>query len=188
MLNFGREMKTLFDRRLEPDSEEEFESRIEYKNALIDRLEAVYVCARHNMEKAQAQQAKYYNMKHKKVLYKEGDLVCLRTHIQSDKLGKVMKKLAYKWEGPFVVSKVCSPLTYSLSRKDTNEDVGTHSVKNLKKFYERPEKFQGTAVMPRDDADCESQKSDDDVQSRAQSTTQNGVKSRYFLRSRKVGI
>jgi hypothetical protein len=184
MLNFGREMKTLFDRRLEPDSEEEFESRIEYKNALIDKLEAVYVCARQNMEKAQAQQSKYYNLKHRKVTYKEGDLVCLRTHIQSDKLGKVMKKLAYKWEGPFVISKVCSPLTYSLIRKDTNEDVGTHSVKNLKKFYERPEKFQDTAVGRRDDADSESEKSDVEVNS----TAQNGVKSKYSLRSRKLGI
>jgi hypothetical protein len=180
MLNFGRDMKTLFDRRLESDTEEEFESRIEYKNALIDRLESVYVIARRNMEKAQGQQAKYYNLKHKKVSYKVGDLVSLKTHIQSDKFGKVMKKLAYKWEGPFAISEVCSPLTYSLVRCSDNEHAGTHSVKNLKKYFERPEQWQNKYI-PGENVNPENEMQN--VEKNSLSSAQNV--SSYNLRSRK---
>jgi hypothetical protein len=132
------------------------------------------------MEKAQEQQAKYYNLKHKKVSYKVGNLVSLKTHIQSDKFGKVMKKLAYKWEGPFKISEVCTPLTYSLVRCSDNEPAGTHSVKNLKKYFERPEQWQNKYILG-ENVNPENEMQN--VEKNSLSSAQNV--SSYNLRSRK---
>jgi hypothetical protein len=138
MLNLGREIATPFDRRLENEDEDELESRIEYKNALINRLESVYARARLNMEKAQQQQAKYYDMRHKKVNFEKGDLVCLRTHYKSEKDKKVMKKLSYRWIGPYMIDEVVTPLTYALVEYESKKPAGIQSIKNLKRFYDRP--------------------------------------------------
>jgi hypothetical protein len=138
MLNLGREITTPFDRRLENEDEDELESRIEYKNALINRLESVYARARLNMEKAQQQQAKYYDMRHKKVNFEKGDLVCLRTHYKSEKDKKVMKKLSYRWIGPYMIDEVVTPLTYALVEYESKKPAGIQSIKNLKRFYDRP--------------------------------------------------
>jgi len=45
-----------------------------------------------------------------------------------------MKKLSHKWIGPYVVSNVCSSLTYSIVERSTGNPAGTHNVKNLKRF------------------------------------------------------
>jgi len=138
MLNFGREIPTLLDRRLEDEDEGEFQSRIEHKNLLISRLEDVYTQARINIDKAQAQQTKYYDRRHKKSVFVVGDLLCLRTHFKSDKSRKIMKKLCHRWSGPYEVIEVVTPLTYRIIERDSRQDAGVHNVKNLKRYYDRP--------------------------------------------------
>ena len=138
MLNLGREINIPFDRKLENNDTNEFESRIEAKNALIERLESVYATARINIEKAQQQQTKYYDRRHKHVVFNVGDLVCLRTHFQSNKSSKIMKKLCHKWIGPYIIKEIVSPLTYALEERESKKSVGIHNIKNIKRYYDRP--------------------------------------------------
>jgi hypothetical protein len=180
MLNFGREIHTPFDRRLEDEDEVDFENRIEYKNQLINRLEEVYVQARKNIEKAQEQQTKYYNRRHKKMVFKLGELVCLRTHFKSDKSKKIMKKLCHRWSGPYEVVEVMTPLTYRIVEKESREEVGIHNVKNLKKYYERPIALQ--KIDNTQDEDANTNQNNQKI-SNAKSLP---VKSSYKLRSRKI--
>ena len=87
--------------------------------------------ARLNIEKAQESQCKYYNQKHKNVVFKVGDLVCLRTHYLSDKSRKIMKKICHKWTGPYEVTEVCSPLTYRIVEYESRKDAGVQNVQKL---------------------------------------------------------
>jgi hypothetical protein len=167
MLNFGREIQTPLDRRLEDEDDGDFESRIEHKNSLIERLEEIYIQARSNTEKAQATQAKYYNRRHKKVVFSVGDLVCLRTHFKSDKSRKIMRKLCHRWSGPYQVVELITPLTYRIVEKESREDAGIHNVKNLKRYYDRPGSVQ----------------SEDNSQISENNQSQNVVVSSYKLRS-----
>jgi len=171
MLNFGREIQTPLDRRLEDEDEGDFESRIAYKNSLIDRLEEVYGQARSNIDKAQEKQIKYYNRRHRKSVFAVGDLVCLRTHFKSDKSRKIMKKLCHRWSGPFEVAELITPLTYRIIDKESRQDAGTHNIKNLKKYYDRP-----TSMQPELRIDS----------AEKNQTSQNVVTSRYKLRSRTI--
>ncbi len=139
MLNLGREISTLFDRSLEDEDDYEFQSRIEHKNSLIENLESVYAKARLSIEKAQSQQKLNYDRRHKNVTFQVGELVCLRTHHKSNKSRKIMKKLSHRWTGPYVVTKIISPLTYEIAEKESDKVVGTHNIKNLKKYFDRPE-------------------------------------------------
>jgi len=137
MLNFGREISTPFDIALEEPGDDAFETWIDHKNALIDRLSSVYALARANMEKAQISQARNYNKKRTKIDFEIGDLVLLRTHVKSDKARKIMKKFAYKWEGPYKVAAKVSHLVYSLSEM-SGDTAGSHNVCNLKRYWSRP--------------------------------------------------
>ena len=175
MLNMGREIRTPFDRRLEDDDDSEFQSRIEAKNSLIEKLESIYSLARMNIEKAQEQQSKYYDRRHRKVTFDIGDLVCLRTHYQSDKSQKIMKKLSHKWIGPYVIREIVSPLTFKLEERETKNAVGIHNIKNLKKYYDRPSHF----------TDKENTQKENKKISKTQNQSQVQVKSTYNLRNRK---
>src|SRR5690348_2277204 len=93
--------------------------------------------ARLNMEKAQVQQAKYYEKRHEPSSSSVGDLILLRTHILSDKSKKIIKKFSPRCTGRFKVIATPSPLTCTLVSLETDEAAGTHNVKNLKKYFER---------------------------------------------------
>jgi len=137
MLIFGREMKLPLDRSLEQDDEEFFDRTV-YQTDLIHKLQSIYAKTMHNMDKAQTTQARYYNARHTNLTFKVGDKVLVRTHFLSDKSKKFMKKFAYRWVGPYAVHRIVGPVTYELYDTNTNESKGTHNVKHLKAFHERP--------------------------------------------------
>jgi len=117
--------------------ESEFNSRIQYQTELVSKLAKIYKLARENIEKSHKVQSKHYNKRHKAVFFQIGDLVMLKTHYLSNKLKKFTKKLAYRWDGVYKISKVESPVTYELQGLDGN-CVGVHNVKNLKLYFDRP--------------------------------------------------
>ena len=103
MLTYGREPRLPLDNLVHPTSEDQTHSRTEYATQLIDRLSTLYSQAKLNIEKATAQQKKYYDARHKPISFRPGDLVLLKTHHLSNKLAKFSKKLAVRWDGPYTI-------------------------------------------------------------------------------------
>ena len=136
MMNLGRSLHLPFDRAM-TDDVQDFSSRFEFRNELVDKLALVYSKARICIEKGQATQKKHYDSRHRRVIFQEGDMVLVRTHFLSDKGKKFMKKLAYRWDGPYRVSKCCTPLTYELSSLD-GKVFGVHNIQHLKRYFDRP--------------------------------------------------
>jgi len=134
-LNLGRELNLPFDRNLSHDANE-FASRKEYNIELITKLQNAYSKALKAIQKSHISQAKYYNEKHKPMTFKVDDLVLLKSHYLSDKSKRFTKKFAYRWTGPYKVTRLVSPVTYELEIEDSNFVV--HNIRNLKMYFDRP--------------------------------------------------
>ena len=186
MLTFGREIKLPIDRAVETDSEE-MQSRILHKTDLINKLQSLYTNTRMNIEKAQAQQCRYYNSRHKRMQFKVNDKVMLRSHFLSHKAMHFTKKFAYRWLGPFVVSKVISPVTYALCDPETKEDKGYQNVKNLKPYYDKPADVSfSSKIVSQDNLVVPSSSDFDIVSNSVFSRSPNSTGRTYNLRSRVV--
>jgi hypothetical protein len=110
-LNFGRELCTPIENHLHPNPSDP-DSRLHYKTELISRMSATYSLARKHIDSAQRSQRKYYNGRHKKVEFSVSDLVLRRTHDLSDKSKGICKKFCFRWEGPYIIKEVLSPVHY----------------------------------------------------------------------------
>ena len=100
------------------------------------RLRAIRSWIAYNMEQAHNRQARYYNLRHRNVTYKVNDKVLYRNRVLSRGKDKFSAKLAKKFKGPFEVTKVISPLVYTI---ENNSGV-VHprvSVTDLKKYNPR---------------------------------------------------
>ena len=139
-LNFGREISLPFDRAISEQADG-VHSRSQYKADIIEKLASMYTKARSNIERSQVVQKRNYDKRHKKVRLEIGDLVLLRTHYLSDKVKKFTKKLAYRWSGPYLISKVPSNLTYELSSLDKSRIIGVYNVQHIKRYFDRPSYF-----------------------------------------------
>jgi hypothetical protein len=115
---------------------EEFESRGAFKTDLIQKLQSIYHKAICSVNKSHQAQAKYYNEHHVHVSFQVNDLVMVRSHYLSDKSKKFTKKFADKWDGPYKVVKIMSPVTYELDIPTSAFKV--HNIKNLKSYFDRP--------------------------------------------------
>jgi len=149
MLNFGREISTPFDVALD-DSDDAFDTWVDHKNALVERLVRVYKLARENIEKAQAIQACNYNKGRRNIEFEEGDLVLRRTHPKSDKTKALIKKFFVKWVGPYLIVEKFSPLVYLLEDASTGVRVGTYNVVDLKPYFARPAAWQSNIQPDRE--------------------------------------
>ena len=97
------------------------------------RLRAIRSWIAYNMEQAHNRQARYYNLRHRNVTYKVGDKVLYRNLVLSRGKDKFSAKLAKKFKGSFEVTKVISPLVYTIG----NNSGVVHpwvSVTDLKKY------------------------------------------------------
>lgn len=137
LLNFGREPKLPSDNvRANPSTDTD--SRIEYASQLIERLSSLYAQAKINMDKARSMQKKNYDKRHTAMTFQVNDLVLVKTHVLSDKLTKVTKKLALRWEGPYKILKQETPVSYQLIKLTPGSKPETQNVKNLKPYFDRP--------------------------------------------------
>jgi len=136
-LNLGREIRLPFDRVIESTSDS-FISRSEYKTELIKRLDHALECAKRSFQKSHTEQKKYYDRRHKAVIFQLNDKVLLRTHYLSNANKKFARKLAPRWIGPYIVSEIVSPVSYKLRALDSDNEIGTHNIKNLKPYFDRP--------------------------------------------------
>ena len=87
------------------------------------------------LESAAAQQAKYYNRKHKPMSYAIGDLVMLSTKNLKQK--RPSKKLSHKFVGPFRVEDKIGAQAYRLTLPNTYRIHNTFHVSLLEKYRHR---------------------------------------------------
>lgn len=100
----------------------------------MDDLYDFYDVVSSRVRKAQIRQAKYFNKKHREVVFEIGDIVLKRNRILSSAANKIAAKLAPKYNGPFVVTNRISANIYELRDRQGNESGQVH-VKDLKRYY-----------------------------------------------------
>lgn len=134
-LNFGRELELpngLYksNEELTPNTEQDVRNR-----ALnISKMEEVFELVNLNIERAFTKQSRYYNMKRRDFQYKVGDNVMKRDHHLSSGAKGFASKLASKFSGPFIISKVISPNIYNL-KNQSNKEICNVRIKDLKKAH-----------------------------------------------------
>ncbi|XP_077277434.1 uncharacterized protein LOC143905733 [Temnothorax americanus] len=118
-LNFGREL-------LPPDAlrncrenvaEAEDGDPAEWSRRMAE-MSAVREWVMENLEQANQQQAGRYNLRRRPRRFRVGDLVLRRQHVLSSAAQNIAGKLAPKFQGPFRIQRVISPVLYELERTD----------------------------------------------------------------------
>src|SRR5690606_33208465 len=100
----------------------------------IGRRKEVIKCAIENIKKSQAQQAKYYNSKHKDENFKQGDLVLLSTENLPFKSTTNIRKFRERFIGPFKVIKKVTDVTYKLDLPTSWAIHNTFHVSKLRRY------------------------------------------------------
>jgi len=132
-LTLGRELRLPCD----PDAMEAEEvaepDTVVWATTLTKRVREAISNAQQNIKAQADRQKKYYDAKRRDLSFSKGDLVWKRTHWLSDKDAGFMKKLAPRWQGPFLIHEVCSPVTMKLREVYVDKVLpGTYHVQELK--------------------------------------------------------
>ena len=137
ILNLGRELPSPTDRLKDQSKIPDLTAPlIEPWRSRMTRLSVIRDLMIRHLEEASDRQGHYYNEGRREVVLGEGDRVMKRHHILSSAADFRAAKLAPRFDGPYVVSKVLSPVEYQLS--DTSGAViGSFHVSDLKPY--RPE-------------------------------------------------
>lgn len=102
-----------------------------YDDDLQREIALVYDKALNSVKKAKEQQASRYNLRHRSVTFKEGDMVWRKNFPQSRAIDGIASKLSAKFVGPFKITKVLSPTQFQLSTLG-GADAGRWSSIHLK--------------------------------------------------------
>lgn len=95
------------------------------------RLNVLRQAMRYAREEAQDKQARYYNLRHRKLEFNEGQLVLKKSRPLSNAAKNFCAKFAALYDGPYVITKKISAVSYLLARL-SGEDVGLVSIHDLK--------------------------------------------------------
>ena len=105
-------------------SVEQWKNRVSRLHALRDHVSKFQF-------EASEKQAKYYNAMRREVKFNIGDLVWKRKKILSSAVNFVAAKLAKKFDGPYRITKLRSPVVVELATLD-GRNVGKAHIKELK--------------------------------------------------------
>ncbi len=94
----------------------------------------IYDLARDNIVHSQELSMKIYNKNAKFKDFKVGDLVMYRTHFLSNASQGFTKKLAPRWEGPYVITEKVSNVVYDLRNVESNQVVNKAHGNDLTPF------------------------------------------------------
>jgi hypothetical protein len=110
LMMLGREVELPIDLVLgTPPGEESSSTRIEYVKDMNEKMEMAHQVAREKIKMRSDKQKKYYDLKVHGHRYDRGQFVWL--HNPARKIG-ISPKLVRSWEGPYVVVKRMSDVTY----------------------------------------------------------------------------
>jgi hypothetical protein len=114
----------------EDDQEIALGDREKFVSEKRKRMEELIKYARENLKRAHKKNETHYNLRHRKLILKVGDLVKRKNYVLSDASKKFTAKLAQKFVGPLKVKKKISDRIYELEDLDGNPHGRWH-VKDL---------------------------------------------------------
>ena len=134
-LETGREFRTPIDVVLPSQVNGSGDPKI-WAVTIKNRLRDAIALAHENLREQSDTLKLRHDASHKDQSFAKGDLVLRRAHFLSKKVDHFSSKLALKWNGPYEIVEVLSPLTYRLKDVETNKIIsGTHHVSELKPYY-----------------------------------------------------
>ena len=105
----------------------------------MKRLQALRDLVTLHLETASHRQERYYNRRHREVVYEIGDLVMRRQHVSSSAANIVSSKLAPKYKGPHTIIRVLSKVVYEVT--DSEDRVDKVHVEDVKRQCPYPRVF-----------------------------------------------
>ena len=111
----------------------------------VRRLHEMRNLLAQRLEHAVAQQAKYYNRKHKPMSFAVGDLIMLSTKNLKQK--RPSKKLSHKFAGPFRIKNKVESQAYRLTLPNTYRIHNTFHVSLLKKYHHRADAKKAKSML-----------------------------------------
>ncbi|XP_014299485.1 uncharacterized protein LOC106694033 [Microplitis demolitor] len=97
----------------------------------MDRMVELRDIVNQRIRRSSERYAAYYNDKRRNILFEVGDQVYKPTHVLSKKSEQVVGKLAPRYAGPFVISKVVTPVIVEMETPE-GKYIGRSHVKFLK--------------------------------------------------------
>ena len=128
----GREVSMPLDIQIGLAPEMETREESDYAEALRERLEDAYACARQNLGESARRQKRYYDLKSQDESFRPGDFVWMVN--KSRRKGRC-QKLQKKWLGPAVVEAKVNDVTYRL--RVTKSDRKVIHYDHLKPYLSR---------------------------------------------------
>ncbi|CAB0042488.1 unnamed protein product [Trichogramma brassicae] len=122
-LNMGRHPRpgnTVRQQEDEAAVEDDEEEQINSWRDRMNRMKEIHELAAKNSRNAQERQAKYYDARHRDVVYSVGDQVWRKNRVLSSSSGGVASKMAPPFTGPYVVSQVLGSNVYEISDEQGN--------------------------------------------------------------------
>jgi len=133
-LNLGRELKPvqLLSRKQEITEVEAGDTA--GWSERMKKLQFLREWVTENLDRAYQRQSSRYNLRRRNRVFRIGDLVLRRQHVLSSAAQNVAAKLAHRFQGPFKVGRVISPVIYELTRLDRSA-AGRIHVQDLKPYH-----------------------------------------------------
>ncbi|KAK3003459.1 hypothetical protein RJ639_018628 [Escallonia herrerae] len=100
----------------------------------LDLLDDVHAQSLDRMISTKQRVARYYNRRVRMRIFRVGDLVLKKLEVSDPKAA--VGKLSPNWEGPYKVSKVLRPGTYSLETLSGEAILRTWNAENLRQYYQ----------------------------------------------------
>ncbi|XP_025264651.1 uncharacterized protein LOC112638032 [Camponotus floridanus] len=132
-LNLGRELEPVHSMKrnqgvteIEPGDTAKWATRMKDMQALREWVVE-------NLDRAYERQASRYNLRRRNRTFKVGDLL-KRQHVLSSAAQNIAAKLAHKFQGPFKVVRVISPVIYELGTLEGSLSGKTH-IQDLKPYH-----------------------------------------------------
>ena len=128
-------------------------SKVESVTNFVDRIQQVWQKAKQNIQKAQTQQQRYYDTRHKPESFEEGSYVLLST--QNIRMKGTPSKLKRRFAGPFKILQRIGNQAYKLDLPDSWHIHNVFHVSLLKRWIEQSYRTVDATAQPELDLDLD---------------------------------
>lgn len=142
MMMLGRDVSTPIDLMFSAPPDEK-ECNTDYAEDLRDKIRDMHERARHALEVSSRRQKRFYDRRTCGPVYQEGQFVWL---YRVSRRKNLSRKLMMPWEGPFLIVKILSDVTYRIQRTARSKPQVVHA--DRLKPYEGPELRPWKYVSP----------------------------------------
>ncbi|KAL7292294.1 hypothetical protein TKK_0013902 [Trichogramma kaykai] len=104
----------------ETAAEDDKAEQINHWRDRMNQMKEIHELAAKNLRDAQERQAKYYDARHRDVVYHVGDQVWRKNRILSSGSGGITSKMVPPFTGPYIISQVLGSNVYEISNEQGN--------------------------------------------------------------------